>query len=190
MAACRLIELATSPPALHSPVTEQEVRQFLRLPDLSPPDGLAAQIQAMIASATFVAEKYQGRDLIPRRYRLVVEPAAGSFRLRTPVAAVHSVSAIAEDLTETPLGASDYQFDGDNAQIRFLSAHSRAAIEYSTGAAQITDAVRAGILQLIALWWQARVPVIEANSQRGAVELPHSLAALLRLGGDPYGTAS
>jgi|YNPMSStandDraft_1061717.scaffolds.fasta_scaffold11498_4 hypothetical protein len=183
----RLIELASSPPSLYLPVSEDDVRAFLRLPMLSPPDGLSAQIVGLIEAATLVAERYQGRDLVPRSYRLVVEPASGAVRLRRRVAAVNAVYAIDGDLDMTALPNDAWQYDELGQCVIIREAQARAAIDFRTAPIAPTESLRLGILHLISMWWSARLPVIEANEERGLVELPHSLTALLRHGGEPDG---
>jgi uncharacterized phiE125 gp8 family phage protein len=182
-----LIELSTSPPALYLPLTEEEVRAFLRLPTLSPPDALGRQIELLIAAATFVTERYQGKDLIPRSYRLTLEPASGSVRLRRPVRSVDSVYAIEDDLSLTALSSDKWQYDPLLQSVRFIEPQLRAAIDFTTSAGAVSETVKAGMLQLIGLWWNVRMPVIEANEVRGAIELPNTLGALLRFGAEPDG---
>jgi hypothetical protein len=184
-----LVELHASPPALFLPVNEGEVRSFLRLPELSPPDNLSAEIEMLTVAAVQVAERFQGRDLIPRRYRLYVCPGAGTVRLRRPVEAVHSVSEISADLVETPMQPADWRYDPAHDTLEFLHSTNRAVIDFSTRAADLALAVRIGILQLISMWWNARVPILSAPGEIHVRELPHSLTALLRFGGDHYAAA-
>jgi uncharacterized phiE125 gp8 family phage protein len=146
-----------------------------------------ALIEAMLASAASLCERFTGQVLIARTLRETVggrhPPHRRGWRRlsRTPVRTIAAVERIAPDGSATPVPAGDYAIDIDgngDGWVRVDPAPGPVRVSFEAGLAEDWDdvpiALRQGVLRLAAHLYTYRT---DAGAQ---AEPPAAVAALWR----------
>ena len=151
--------------------------------------GEDALIEAMLASAAALCERFTGQALFARGFRETLGAETGSARrshgwrrlARTPVRSIGAVEAIGADGAATPLAPADYAIDIDangDGWVRTAHRRGRLRITYEAGLAagwgDVPEALRQGILRLAAHLYTFRT---DAGAQ---AEPPAAVTALWR----------
>ncbi|MGH6859928.1 MAG: head-tail connector protein [Phyllobacterium sp.] len=151
------------PPALE-PVTLAQARQFLRLDDGGEDELLAGLVKA----ARETLEMQAGLVLIDQIFRLHVDrwPAQGLVSIaKHPVRAIVSVTAYGKEGAPVPIAGNEMHLEAASRPAR-LHLGSRPAgtsaldIDFTAGfgetGADVPDALRHAILNLVAHWYEYR----------------------------------
>jgi uncharacterized phiE125 gp8 family phage protein len=149
-----MMATAITPPDL--PVPLEQLKDFLRIAG-SDEDALLA---GFVRSATELCEAFTSAALIEREVAETIRAQPAWTRLeQSPVRAILSVAAVAEDGATETLAASDYALDIDasgDGWIRILrgAASGRALVRYRAGRAAdwngVPEPLRHGIVRLAA----------------------------------------
>jgi uncharacterized phiE125 gp8 family phage protein len=151
--------------------------------------GEDALIEALLASAAALCERFTGQAVFARGFRETVGGEVGSARrshgwrrlARTPVRSIATVEAIGTDGAATPLAPADYAIDIDSngdGWFRTAQPRERMRISFEAGLAagweDVPEALRQGILRLAAHLYTFRT---DAGAQ---AEPPAAVTALWR----------
>lgn len=176
----------TSPPqSFTEPISLDEAKSFLKVPQRSPVDtGEDLDIQGMISTARNMAEGLQGRDLVQKQWDLVADYwPCGLLSLRAPLISVDLVQyrdsdGVYHELTEGP----DYVVDAARQPgiiapafnqiwpsytawpaasllVRFTSGYSAASAFWADDGHRI----KLGMKRLVALYYSDRLPLTVAD---------------------------
>jgi uncharacterized phiE125 gp8 family phage protein len=175
------------------PITLQQAKKFLNLPEYSPVDGEAdGLIESLISAAREVAEGYQGRDFVGKQYDLTLDTfPSGEIQLRDNLESVdvvrYSSSGGADvDLVEN----TDYIVDTRRALIMppvngawpaaDLWPSSAVLVRFTVSAQEPPEHVLNGMKQLISSWFCGRLPFELGASN--VQEYPFTVTMLLTMG--------
>lgn len=185
------------------PLTIDEVRSFIGLPERATPDPLEeAELEGYIVAARDVAEFHQGRDLVLKQYDLVMDCfPSNEIRLRDQVVSVDLVRYRNSDGEYTTLSSgTDYIADTAKQPGIVLPAYgqswpvftpwpsSAVLVRFTSGVAAGSfwtggagKRVKQGMQLLIAGWHARKIPFQEGAS--AVQEIPFGISVCLGLGG-------
>lgn len=184
----------TSPEqTLIEPISTLEMKEFLRVPVLSPTDEQQdTEIDGLTAGAREMAEAYQNRDLAGRQWDLWFDYFERVvFQLRHPLSSVDLIQYtdsvnVSHDLVED----TDYIVDTVKATVQPVYGGSwpsctpypalAVLIRFTTGAAVVSQTVHVGIKLLTSDWYFNRLP-----RNIGDGDLPMHIQRLLEHGAIP-----
>ena len=190
-----IVKLTVTSPvqSLIEPITLAEAKSYLRIPAYSPADSAAdTMLEGFISAAREQAEALQGRPLTGAQYDLTIDcwPASDIY-LAEGLSTVDLVQYKADDGSLVVLVENtDYivdtvrglilPLDDDTWPTADLWDSSAITIRYTVAPAEIPQVVKAGMLMLIALWWDDRTPVKAGVGT--AFEMPYGIKQCLAWG--------
>jgi uncharacterized phiE125 gp8 family phage protein len=140
-----------------SVVTLTEVKTHLNYPD--PTDTTDdAELQGFIDAAVEIAESYVG-PLTPTAVTDTFYDTSSSGWLmlrRYPVVSVETVTVTPDGGSSTGYTGSSLTADLDVGRVRIVNGYmsGTVTVDYTAGRSAVPKAVRLGVLDLIAHWWQ------------------------------------
>jgi uncharacterized phiE125 gp8 family phage protein len=143
-----------------------------------------ALLETYEAAAVAYLERTMDRYFGPPRSRVVVLRGSAVLYLDGPVVSVVDVTvrSYPADEGEALTVGTDYTVVGDSVRLTWPYAHGwEYEVEYTQGYAAGTEPadVQLAVLQLVAQWYESRMPVVVGTI---AANIPNSVAALIAAG--------
>jgi len=196
------LTVSSPPQTFAEPLTLNEVKKYLELPERSPvDDGEDATIEGFIIGAREQAELLQNRDLVEKQYDLRLDYFPCEIQLRTPLASVDLITYKNSDGdTITLVEGTDYIVDtarglvmpvyngywpsatlwpSSAVLVRFTAGYSTTDMFWSDSGQRIL----VGMKELINHWYTERLPFEMGNI--AAQEYPFTVTMLLSAGAVP-----